>query len=120
MSQPVKQEAQKWRTDSEHSGAMRVLEWGGVTRTTAQWPKKWAALYRGSLYVLDSEDATAAPTVHNVWTSTRYPLLFQVSVYLGFLQCSVASCLLYAAKAWSQTLLVRNLQDNIWMREMGL
>jgi len=75
VSQPVKQEAQKWRTDSEYSGAMRMLEWGGVTRTTAQWPKKWAALYRGSLYVLDSEDATAAPTVHNVWTSTRYPLL---------------------------------------------
>ena len=53
------QEEQKWRIDCEHSGALRVLEWGGVTRTTAQWPKKWAAVRRGSLYVLNSEDSDA-------------------------------------------------------------
>ena len=71
-SQPVKEEQQKWRTDCEHSGKVRVLEWGGVTCTTAQWPKKWAALYRGCLYVLDSEDASAAPAVHNVWSASRF------------------------------------------------
>ena len=66
------EQQQKWRTDCEHSGTVRVLEWGGVTRTTALWPKKWAALYRGSLYVLDSEDASAAPAVHNVWSANRF------------------------------------------------
>ena len=65
------QEVQQWRADCEHSGALRVLEWGGVTRTTAQWPKKWAAVRRGSLYLLDSEDSDAAPTVHNIWSSNR-------------------------------------------------
>ncbi len=70
-SQSMALEQQKWRTDSEHSGTVRVLEWGGVTRTTAQWPKKWAALYRGSLYVLDSQDTAGAPAVHNLWSSTR-------------------------------------------------
>ena len=69
--QPQQPELQKWRTDCEHSGKIRTLEWGGVTRTTAQWPKKWAALYRGSLYILDSEDSTSAPTVHNVWSTNR-------------------------------------------------
>ena len=70
-SQLVAQEAQKWRTDCEFSGPLKVLEWGGVTRTTAQWPKKWAAVRRGSLYVLDSEDSDAAPAVHNIWSSNR-------------------------------------------------
>ena len=65
------QEVQQWRADCEHSGNLRVLEWGGVTRTTAQWPKKWAAVRRGSLYLLDSEDSDAAPAVHNIWSSNR-------------------------------------------------
>ena len=71
-SQHKAQEEQKWRADCEHSGALRVLEWGGVTRTTAQWPKKWAAVRRGSLYVLDSEGSDAAPAVYNIWSSNRY------------------------------------------------
>jgi hypothetical protein len=79
--QPERLELQKWRTDCEHSGKIRMLEWGGVTRTTAQWPEKWAALYRGGLYSLDSEDSTLAPTVHNVWSTNRCASI--PAAYLG-------------------------------------
>ncbi|KAK9908805.1 hypothetical protein WJX75_003140 [Coccomyxa subellipsoidea] len=43
----------------------------GISRTTAQWPTRWVALYRGSLYVLPKEDANASPTIHNIWTNRR-------------------------------------------------
>ena len=66
---PAPKEVPQWRRDSEFSGKVRVLEWGGLSRTTAQWPTRWVALYRGSLYVMPREDADTSPTTYNIWTN---------------------------------------------------
>ena len=65
----AQREVPQWRRDSEYSGKVRVLEWGGISRTTAQWPSRWVALYRGSLYILPSEKASSAPSSYNIWTN---------------------------------------------------
>lgn len=44
-----------------------MLQWGGLSRTTAEWPTRWAAIYRGYLYILPNEDATSASTTYNFW-----------------------------------------------------
>jgi hypothetical protein len=64
-------EQPQWRRDCDYFGKVRVLQWAGLSRTNAQWPKRWAAVYRGYIYLLASEDATAAITTCNFWND-RY------------------------------------------------
>ncbi|KAK9819963.1 hypothetical protein WJX72_004515 [[Myrmecia] bisecta] len=60
-----------WRTQAEFSRPVRVLEWGGVARTLAQWPQRQAYLYRGQLYLLDSDQASEPTQTHNIWIGRR-------------------------------------------------
>ena len=62
-------EQPRWRADAEYSGKLRVLEWGGLSRTSAQWAPRWATLHRGTLYLLPAQASSAAPATHNIWTN---------------------------------------------------
>lgn len=60
-------EQPRWRADAEYSGRLKVLEWGGLSRSSAQWQPRWAALHRGLLYLLPDQDAPAPTATHNIW-----------------------------------------------------
>ncbi len=60
-----------WRRDAEKAGPLRVLEWGGVARAAASWAKRWGALHRGHLYLLERADAPAPLASANVWLNKR-------------------------------------------------
>ena len=46
---------------------LQVLEWGGLSRTSAQWQHRWAVLHRGFLYLLPDQDAMSPAATHNIW-----------------------------------------------------
>jgi hypothetical protein len=48
-----------------------VLEWGGLSRSSAAWQPRWAALHRGLLYLLPDQDAAAPVATHNIWRNRR-------------------------------------------------
>ena len=60
-----------WRRDAEKAGPLRVLEWGGVARAAASWAKRWGALHRGHLYLLERQHAPAPLASANVWLNKR-------------------------------------------------
>jgi len=65
-----------WRTNPDRQGSVRRLTWGGLGHATAQWKPQWAALHRGSLHLLPSQDADDGDddTV-NVWQGRRIAVL---------------------------------------------
>ena len=73
------QQLQQWRLTPEQAGGVRVLQWGGLSRTTPQWPSRWAVLYRGTLHLLESETAAEPLESLNIWNN-RYGLLQQGSL----------------------------------------
>lgn len=108
--QPAPKEVPQWRRDSEFSGKVRVLEWGGISRTTAQWPTRWVALYRGSLYVLPKEDANASPTIHNIWTNrcvANFPII------CSWIACFPQSMALACHNAHSTGLVCHNAEAHL-------
>ena len=63
------QQVQPWRLTPEQSGDVRVLQWGGVSRSTPHWPSRWGALYQGTLHLLESESAAEPLQSHNIWNN---------------------------------------------------
>ena len=63
------QQVQQWQLSPEQSGNLRLLQWGGISRSTAQWPSRWGALYQGTLHLLESETAADPLQTHNIWNN---------------------------------------------------
>ena len=57
-----------WRTQAEHEGHARVLEWGGIGYTTAKWPHRYVVLYRGQIYILDNKASLSPLATQNIYT----------------------------------------------------
>ena len=65
----AEQQLQQWQLTPEQAGSVRVLQWGGISRFTAQWPSRWAALYRGTLHLLESDTSTEPLQSYNIWNN---------------------------------------------------
>ena len=57
-----------WRTQAEHEGPARVLQWGGIGYTTATWPHRYVVLYRGQIYILDKKASLSPLATQNIYT----------------------------------------------------
>ena len=57
----------QWRVSPDQVGPVRVLTWGGIARNTPQWPQRWAALYRGSVHLLEHKEAIEPLDSWNIW-----------------------------------------------------
>ncbi len=61
--QPGGAKLEAWRLQPELSGNVRQLTWG-IGHTSAEWVKRWAAVYRGKLYLLQKpQDANPVQAV---------------------------------------------------------
>lgn len=60
---------QQWRLTPEQAGVVRVLQWGGISRNTPQWPSRWGVLYRGTLHLLQDESAPESLESLNIWNN---------------------------------------------------
>ena len=65
----AEQQVQQWQLTPEQAGSVRVLQWGGITRFTPKWPSRWAALYRGTLHLLEAETAPEPLQSYNIWNN---------------------------------------------------
>ena len=48
---------------------MRILTWGGIGYSTAQWQRYFASLYRGKLYLQEREGAASVARTVNAWSN---------------------------------------------------
>lgn len=60
---------QQWQLTPEQAGSVRVLQWGGISRFTPQWPSRWGALYRGTLHLLEAETSSEPLQSYNIWNN---------------------------------------------------
>lgn len=67
QEQPASLEA--WRLRPERTGSLRILTWGGIGYSTAQWQRYFASLYRGKLYLQEREGAASVARTVNAWSN---------------------------------------------------
>ena len=67
QEQPASLEA--WRLRPEKTGTLRILTWGGIGYSTAQWQRYFASLYRGKLYLQEREGAAGVARTVNAWSN---------------------------------------------------
>lgn len=63
------QQVQQWRLTPEQAGPVRMLQWGGISRSTPQWPSRWGMLYRGILHLLENETSAEPLESLNIWNN---------------------------------------------------
>ncbi len=63
------QQVQQWRLTPEQAGPIRMLQWGGISRSTPQWPSRWGMLYRGTLHLLENETSAEPLESLNIWNN---------------------------------------------------
>jgi hypothetical protein len=63
------QQVQQWRLTPEQAGPVRTLQWGGISRSTPQWPSRWGMLYRGTLHLLENETSAEPLESLNIWNN---------------------------------------------------
>ena len=57
----------QWQREADWSGTVRVLEWGGLTRTAAQWPRRAMQLSRGTLSLRSAPGSLDILATYNIW-----------------------------------------------------
>ncbi|KAK9858457.1 hypothetical protein WJX84_002370 [Apatococcus fuscideae] len=63
--------SETWRVQAEHTGAVRVLQWAGISGTNATWPKRWACIHKGTLYLLEDRKVTSPTLTCSFWTKRQ-------------------------------------------------
>lgn len=56
-----------WRLEAEKEGKVRVLEWGGIGYSTAKWPRQYAVLHRGQLYITPDRESVSPIATHTLY-----------------------------------------------------
>lgn len=57
-----------WRTQAEFEGPVRVLQWTGIGSTKVEWPRQYAVLHCGQVYVLDKKLSASPISTQNIYT----------------------------------------------------
>lgn len=60
-----------WRTQAEYEGPVRVLQWTGIGSTSVEWPKQYAVLHCGQLYLLDSKKSLSPLSTHSFYADRQ-------------------------------------------------
>ena len=68
--------SETWRRQAEYTGTVRILQWAGVGSTTATWPKRYACIHKGTLYLLEDAKAASPTSTTSFWTD-RYAIICQ-------------------------------------------
>ena len=56
-----------WRTQAEYEGWLRVLQWGGIGNTKVEWPRQYAVLHCGQLYLMDKKASLSPVNTENLY-----------------------------------------------------
>ena len=89
------QQVQQWRLTPEQAGPVRMLQWGGISRSTPQWPSRWGMLYRGTLHLLENETSIEPLDSLNIWNN-RWERSKQIQVQC----CYTASSVMHAGQVF--------------------
>lgn len=97
------QQVQQWRLTPEQAGPVRMLQWGGISRSTPQWPSRWGMLYRGTLHLLENETSIEPLDSLNIWNN-RWEPTKQIQVQY----CCTASSVMHAGQVFGPLALVHD------------